>query len=106
MFSKVKVVVSMCGDYVAFHETDIYISYIFGDYFYIEDDNIYEYLIDKLFLNWDDEDILEKQDKQELDKLVQIYMDDFEREYCDMRICDGVVEVDNNGNVLDIYYTL
>jgi len=104
MFSKVKLVVRMCGDYVAFCETDVYIEYIFGDYFYVGD-LIEEYLMKELNLDWEIEGILEKQDKSVLDSLVKEYIINIERDYCDFQISDGVVELDDNGKVLGTYWS-
>ena len=105
MFIKTKAIVRMCGDYVAFHEISTSIEYVFGDYFSI-DDNTYEYLLDKLNLDWADDEALEKQDKTVLDSLVMEYLKEYERDYCDIALYDAVVELDNNGKVLDVFITL
>jgi len=103
MFVKAKGIRRICGDYCAWHEASIYVEYVFGDLFFIGDE-AYDYLIEKLELDWSDDDILEKQDKVLLDKLVKEYMEDFERENCDKEIADCVVEVNDNGKVLEVYF--
>ena len=106
MFTKNKAVVSMCGNYCAFHEITFYVEWIFGETYYAED-NMPEYLCKKLKLDndcdWDDDNPLLKQDKKVLDKMVEEYIKKHNRDYCDLQIKTVLEETDNNGNTIGLY---
>ena len=105
MFVRAKGIKRICGNYCSWHEISLNTEYIFGDLFYIHDE-AYEYLMDKLNLVWEDEDedALEKQDKTILDKLIKKYIEDFEYDFCDIIVDDCLVETDNDGKVLEVYW--
>jgi len=106
MFVKAKGIKGINGDYVAFHEIYVSDDYIFGDYRYIGD-NAYDVLLESLKLDWDSDDPLEKQDKKILDEIMYKWLDNFDREYdpTDYALCDCVLELDDNGEVLKVYWS-
>ena len=79
---EVEAVVSVCGDYCAFHEMMLTVDYVYGD-----NPIIFDVLegMDELE-NLSDEDI-KKMDKNELDKKVKEYINSFDDsgDYCDYK---------------------
>lgn len=94
-FIEAEGVISMSGDYCAWHEASIGVDWVYGKYFYCED-MAGEYLCEELDCDWDD---LKNQDKATMDEAIRKYVNDWQTDYTDiengpvlLEIVDGEVK--------------
>ena len=101
-FEEVEAVVSICGDYCAWHETSIRIQYLFGD-FPIDLDMI-STLENSEEIEFDYEEFKnsKKNSKKHLDKKVQKFIDNYDGDYCDYEIQTILVKF-KDGSIIQKY---
>ena len=97
-FVEVKGIVSISGDYCAWHEASVSVQWVYGEYFYYED-MIGEYMCEALDCEWDE---LEKQDKEKMDKLAKEYVASYESDYTDIENAPVLLEI-RNGDVYKVW---
>jgi hypothetical protein len=82
------------------------VEYVFGEY-YFYDEAVWYKLMQKLNLDFGDDEALEKQDKGLLDNIAKGLVENYEYDgYSDYGIFDCIIEVGITGNVINTYVEL
>jgi len=99
-FREVRAVVSICGDYCAWHESDISSEYIFGDEFSIHSDFIDSMEEDEDFdFKYSKFNKKKNNTKKDLDNIVEDYIDNYSGDYCDYEIKTILLKMKGDGIV-------
>ena len=97
-FIEAQGIITISGDYCAWHEASIGVDWVYGKHFYCED-MVGEYICDELDCDWEE---LKKQDKEVMDKLAKEYVSDFQGDYTDIENSTVLLEI-RNGDVYKVW---
>jgi hypothetical protein len=106
-FKKVKAVVGLYGDCVSHGEINISCVYIFGEYFYISnsfDDTFDECLCEAFNIGTIKHN--QSQAKDDLDAAITTIVADFYSDYGDIVVTEILVELDDEGSVINTFLSI